>query len=90
MIQLWAPKWSQTSKLDGHRENLIWHDLMPAIFRSRRECREFIEREFGYIRHRDDLRREPHCWRMPRAVKVEVTEVGKPRRGGRVGGSRDA
>lgn len=75
MTDLWAAKWSQNNELDGHRENLIWHKLMPALFRSRQACRDFIEQEFGYIRNRPDLRAEPHCWRMPRAVKVDIKEI---------------
>lgn len=42
-------------------------------FRTRRECRVWIEREYGYIRKRPDLRRPPHEWRVPRAVRVTVT-----------------
>lgn len=76
-MTLWAPKWSQTNELDGHREYLsIWHRHLgikfPTVFTTRRECREFIDKEYGYIRERPDLRREPHCWRVPRAVKVEI------------------
>lgn len=79
-MTLWAPKWSTTSKLDGRREYLrLWypHRFMefPAVFRTRRECREFIEQEYGYIRTRPDLRAEPHCWRIPTAVKVKIEEV---------------
>ena len=76
----WAAKWSQTNILDGRREHLILFDWKekprrPLLFRTRRECRAFIEREYGYIRKRKDLLNEPHCWRVPRAVKVEVREL---------------
>ena len=79
-MALWAPKWSQTNKLDGHREYLrLWYGYRgqryPAVFLTRRECREFIESEYGYIRAREDLRKEPHCWRVPTAVKVEIREL---------------
>ncbi len=72
--QLWSPKWLSCNQLDGQREYLIWDKLMPVLFRSRRECREWIERKYGYIRERDDLRKEPHGWRLPRPVRVELIE----------------
>lgn len=75
----WAAKWSQTNELSGHREHLVTVDwrreiAWPLLFRTRRECREWIEKEYGYIKHRKDLRTEPHCWRLPKAVKVEIRE----------------
>lgn len=77
-MNLWAPKWSQTNQLDGHREYLcLWHrgNELPTVFRTRRECREFIERRYGYIHSRLDLRAEPFCWRVPTAVKVQINEA---------------
>jgi len=72
VTQLWGAKWKSVNLLDGCREHLIWHNMLPALFRSRAECRAFIEREYGYIRNRPDLRSEPHGWRMPRPVKVSI------------------
>ena len=45
-----------------------------AVFESRDAAREFIKSKYGYIAGspRPDLRREPHGWRMPVAVKVVV------------------
>lgn len=43
------------------------------LFSTRREARAFIDREWGYIRTRRDLRSPPHNWRMPRAVRVQMT-----------------
>ncbi len=77
-MRLWAAKWSQTNQLDGHREHLcLWKPGQdrPTMFRTRRECVEYIEQHWGYIRDRKDLRCEPHCWRMPKPVRVEVREV---------------
>jgi hypothetical protein len=78
-MALWAAKWSRTNKLDGHGEHLIlyeWRTNQPRLlFRTRAECRAWIEKEYGYIREREDLRREPHCWRLPQAVKVKVIET---------------
>lgn len=78
-MAMWAPKWSSTNKLDGHREHLmLWHQWLgfdrPAVFTTRQACREFISDHYGYIRNRPDLKREPHGWRMPVAVKVKIEE----------------
>jgi hypothetical protein len=62
------PEWYQKNKLDG----VTRHFIGLQQFRTRRACRDWIEQEYGYIRTRPDLRREPHCWRVPRAVKVKV------------------
>lgn len=79
---LWTPKWTQKNRLDGLKKHLcLWHRhygvKFPAIFATRRECREFIEQEYGYIRDRADLRSEPHCWRVPTAVRVKIVEMRK-------------
>ena len=78
MVTLWAAKWSRTTKLDGHHEHLIlfdWRTPSLQLFRTRAECRAWIEERYGYVRKRKDLQREPHHWRMPRAVRVKVEEV---------------
>ena len=71
--QVWGVLWRSRNKLDGAREHLVRRDCVPALFRTRREAREFIDREYGYIRKRQDLRAEPHGWKVPVAVKVTVT-----------------
>lgn len=70
--------------MDGKREYLVGRYAgavvlpvhMPgytlAVFESRDAAREFIKSKYGYIATRPDLRREPHGWRMPVAVKVVV------------------
>ena len=45
---------------------------MPVVFGTRAEARQWIGQRFGYIRYRQDLRREPHGWRMPKAVRIQV------------------
>lgn len=74
-MRLWAVEWHSRNRLDGDVRRLQWaphRPCWPQLFRTRRECREFIEQEYGYIRHRPDLRAEPHGWRMPRAVRVRI------------------
>jgi hypothetical protein len=78
-MALWAAKWSSRNQLDGHSTHLIlfdWRTHAPArLFGTRAECRAWIKQEYGYIRIRADLRKEPHGWRMPRAVAVKVIEA---------------
>jgi hypothetical protein len=75
MRVLWAPKWYSKNRLDGVSEYLMWDEGLPALFRTRRECRDWISFTHGYIREREDLRTEPHGWRLPRPVRVEVVEM---------------
>ncbi len=64
----WAPQWRSRNRA-GH---FVWEFEQPMLFRTRAECRAWIDEHYGYIRTRADLRAEPHGWRMPRAVKVRV------------------
>ena len=72
MGTLWAAQWHSKNKLDGERQYLVHQDCLPVLFRTRRECREFIREKYGYISERSDLQEEPHGWRMPQPVKVSV------------------
>jgi hypothetical protein len=76
----WAAEWRSVNRLDGDTRHLI-HDTdhrechaqhFPLLFHTRREARAFIEEKFGYIRERPDLRSEPHGWRVPQPVLVQV------------------
>lgn len=76
MRNLWAAQWHSKNRLDGETRHIINGDgCLPALFRTRRECREFIQKHYGYIKEREDLRREPHGWRLPKAIKVQVMEL---------------
>lgn len=79
----WAIKWRSDNRLDGKREVFIGRFAGPdapfhmkgystAVFENRESARDFIKSKYGYIAWRPDLRREPHGWRTPIAVKVEV------------------
>ena len=67
--------WRSDNRLDGRTRRIQWDHGQPLLFRTRRECRAWIEEKFGYIRTRDDLKREPFGWKMPLAIKVEVRLV---------------
>ncbi len=85
-MSLWAAKWRSENQLDGRTERLIlWHRGTPlAPFRTRAECRAWIKAHYGYIAEREDLRREPHGWRLPIAVRVSVIEVGNNAKGAEI------
>ncbi len=81
----WGIRWSSSNRLDGTEEYLQGAAIVASmsaeplrgctgamLFRSREECRRFIEDHYGYIRDRKDLHVEPFGWKMPRAVRVEV------------------
>lgn len=73
----WAVEWRSRNSLDGAR--LVWEPEI-CLFRTRRECRKFIDERYGYIKTRPDLKAEPHGWLMPVAVRVGVWRL-KPSRG---------
>ena len=65
--QLWGA-------MDTHngKSHLCRVNCAPVLFLTRKGCRWWIEERYGYIRTRPDLRRPPHNWRVPRAVRVTV------------------
>lgn len=71
----WSLLWRQQTRLDGLTEHLIYNECKPVLFRTRREARAFAVKEYGYIKYRKDLRVEPHCWRLPKPVRVEVRRI---------------
>jgi hypothetical protein len=70
----WAAEWHSHNKLDGDQRWLMCKPVPPYVmlWKTRRECAAWIHETHGYIASRHDLRVEPHGWRMPRPVKVDV------------------
>lgn len=68
----WGLLSDTTNQLDGRRVHLVYDNCLPVIFCTRREAREYANKRWGYIKQRPDLRREPHCCRMPKAVRVHL------------------
>jgi hypothetical protein len=68
----WALVWR------SQRKYLIYDSMtgLPALFTTREAARRFCAERYGYIKHREDLRREPYGWRLPAPVRVQVVEVG--------------
>ncbi len=82
---VWGIQWRSCNKIDGKREYLLGclnkrADNVPPFvagyskmaFKSRKEAREYIKKNFGYIKNRSDLRAEPHGWKMPIPIKISV------------------
>jgi hypothetical protein len=77
----WAILQASDCKLDGQRQWLAGHmfsdrPLGPAhwaLFHTRREARSYVREHLGYIAKRPDLRAEPHGWKIPKVVRVEIT-----------------
>ena len=79
-MALWGILWRQENKLEGRRQYLLYRDRMPYLASTRMEARKIINFHWAYLNYRDDLRREPHGWKMPIPVKVrlEMVEEKKP------------
>lgn len=69
-LNKWGLEWYSKNKLDGVTRHLIYEDCLPVLFHSRQEARSFCNENYGYIKTRKDLRKEPHGWRLPRPVKI--------------------
>jgi hypothetical protein len=68
----WAIIWRNHNVLSGESTHLIHVGCVPILFPTRAEARKYIEMAYGYIRRRPDLRRDPHGWRIPKAVRATV------------------
>ena len=72
----WGLLWRSNTKLDGYREHLLraWHskdddhNCDPLLFKTRREAREYNNREYGYLKKRADVR--DYGWKVPKVVKM--------------------
>jgi hypothetical protein len=71
VLRRWAVLWNQRNQA-GVTRHFMMENCVPVLFRTRKEARSWAQKHFGYIRNRFDLRREPHGWKVPLAVKVEV------------------
>jgi hypothetical protein len=67
IVVRWGGLWK-----DRTSEHLLFEDCLPVLFRTRHEARLWIDKKYGYIKDRKDLRAAPHYWRLPTAVKVTL------------------
>lgn len=72
MSNLWAAEWHSCNRLDGEKRHILYEGLFPKLFHTRAETRAYIKEKYGYIASREDLRSEPHGWKVPQAVKVKI------------------
>ena len=61
----WGALWRSENNLDGIRKSLCYENGAPALFITRRQCRDWIKLKYGYIKERGG--------RMPLPVKVTIT-----------------
>jgi hypothetical protein len=76
MVERWGVLCRSRNQLDGYRQHIAFRRLMPVLFMTRREAREWIRSEYGYMRDRPDLRAEPHGWLAPMPCKVRIELSG--------------
>lgn len=75
VFKLWGAEWYSKNAVDGESRYLIFDNCRPVLFRTRQAARDWIKRDYGYIKTRSDLREEPHGWRLPRVVKVRLEKT---------------
>lgn len=63
---------ASVAQFEPNPQHFLYENFKPCLFMTRREAREYIKCRYGYIKHRKDLRIEPHGWRLPKPVRVEV------------------
>jgi hypothetical protein len=71
-VRVWAVEWDF-----DWGTSLFWPEGPShwQLFPTRRECRAYIEKTMGASCRRSDLRRPPHNWRTPRAVRVTLEKI---------------
>ena len=71
----WGVMWRSYGRMAGRSRHLMYKNCDPVMFQTRREAREWIKKNYGYVAESPDLQREPHGWKMPVPVKVRVVLV---------------
>ena len=68
----WGILWQSKNRLDGITEHLLIENCYPVLFRTRQEASKYRDEKYGYIRVREDLREEPHGWKLPKVIKLKI------------------
>ena len=68
----WAIQWRSENRITGKSEFFTWERGVPVLFRTRKQARKHIKQRYGYIATTPSLKVEPHGWKMPRPMRVEV------------------
>lgn len=74
---MYAIFWHSKNFLHGEKISLIYNNGIPLIFRTRKEAREYADKNYGYIKVRKDLREAPFGFRMPKIVKFSHDQFVK-------------
>lgn len=70
-VSHWGLLWWVSEKFTYEpRSHLLYENCKPVMFKTRKEARDFAIEKYGYIKVRDDLRRYPHGWRLPKPVRI--------------------
>ena len=79
-VYRWGLLWQSRNRLDGACRHIVMEreSRQPALFLTRQEARNYANERYGYIKTRQDLRREPHGWRMPKPVRLTISIRGAP------------
>lgn len=64
---IWVLVWRSENSLDGKCRYIM---AAEGLFDTRAKARKHADENYGYIRERPDLRKEPHGWRMPLPVRA--------------------
>ena len=72
----WGLEWYTRNAINGETRHLMWNGpTEPCLFSTREDARAYALKRWGYIKTRPDLRGEPHGWRIPRPVRVDLVVV---------------
>jgi hypothetical protein len=70
---LWGALFISIGGIDGDKEHIIYENCKPVIFTTKKECKTWIDKKYGYIKTRKDLKSFPHGWRLPKPTKIYLT-----------------
>lgn len=73
-VERWGLTWHSCNKLDGERKHVMWDwkNGTPALFHTKTKAAKWAKEHYGYIATRKDLRNEPHGWKMPKPIRVQM------------------
>ena len=80
-VKAWAVKWRSKNQRDGENAHLLREPVgFVKQFRTRSAARTWMLENHVYIKIRPDLQAEPHGWRLPEVVRIEIRELRRKRK----------
>ena len=55
-----------------HEQHLMFDGPKPLAFKTKKQCKKFIDEKWGYIKNRPDLKTAPYYWRLPKPVRIRI------------------